>query len=304
MISQAAIQIEGSYCCWLKDVDSSITLQRLKVPQAHDAATGYMRYTDRKTWGLKKTRFVPGWIRRNVNRSETAFNWTQTQDLTIEELLVAGVRSFDLRIWVPETGEPHFHHGAMLIFQPFYATLQNMISFLEAHTSEFLYVLLIMSGPGDYMSVYSRYRDMCGDRFRTENNAARLTLGDVRGTMLTYSNHFDPEMISYYKTFETADCTGSRNRIVHDWEEMKMYYLKCFPRSEAKDQVFVTQLHTQVDVTTIKNSGDGGLQKHTLRFNKQLMPWLKNQAKRNMNIVEMDFYRPAYTKVFVDLNRL
>ena len=297
-------EIDGEYCCWLSKLPDSTMLRNLRVPQAHDTATGMMKSDDPSTWKLKDLKFLPKFLQKKANNFHV-FKWTQTQDMNVKELLFAGIRSLDLRIWVPKTGRPIFsttaRFGSLLISSRFW---NRSLGFsLKIQTSS-LYVLFIFSGPGNIPKVWKEVKEVVGDqKLFVTHNAKDLSLVDVRGKLLAYSNDVLPEvptMLSYYKTFSGPNCTGKMDFIAKNWEELQTMYIPCFPRPGDENNIFVTQLHTQVDLGAIKkNKGSGGIKAATRRFNSRLIRWLKKNKKHKvMNIIEFDYWRPSFMSVF------
>ena len=301
-------RVNGRYCCWLSKIRDDTLLRDLRVPQAHDCATGFMK--TRKDWYLSDIKYVPSWVSKQASRISTIGAWTQTQSLTIEEQLLACVRSFDLRITVDKQNEPCFHHGIVRILDSdaVYNTFHHFRDFLESHPDEFLYLLMILDdgSKGDKQVVFDELLGILGDTASTAlaKDSDSLRVFDVRGKALVFTNCMKDtkEMISYYKTFETP-CKGEKNRIVHSWEEILEIYLPCFPLEEDKNKLFVTQTHIQVDLKTIKESDKKkkGIRELTGKFNAKLLAWLMNPLTRNrkMNVIEFDYFKADYMQAFL-----
>jgi len=298
----------GKYCNWLNLIRDDVKLYKLRILQSHDSCTGLMNFYDRSTWQFMEMKYLPSFMANALNRSETIAKWSITQSMTIAEQLNAGVRSFDLRVFAQKDGNILMHHGAIIIKVNFFDILQTLLTFLSEHPTEFLYVLLKISGDGDKDDVWQNFLNMSGDLLilPTCSDTRRLTVGEVRGKLLAWSAQpkftgTNNDIISYYKTYAEKGCKGEVNKIARNWTEFEEMYMPCFPLGKDKNNLFVFQLHNQVDLSLIKNIvGGGGIMAASRRFNAHAMKWLKTHGNsRDLNIIEMDYIKSGFIRDFI-----
>jgi len=296
-------KVEGVYSCWLGDMPDDTPLLTLRIPACHNCATGYQQRYDSSTSRLQQFKYIPKVVTDAIGGINSVFKWTQNQVLTIEEQLLAGVRSFDLRVWC-EKEQTIFNHGARLIQHDFFETVRNMSKFLQDNPGEFIYVLMKISGPGNHDTAWEKYNQIMTSSIHNVD-AGKMVLGDVRGAAITYCLPYTEDIVSYFKTFDGANCTGERNTICRSWKDLEEKYIDCFPLKTEAGKVYVTQLHAQVDYKTVKeNEGSGGILTLSSNVNAHLLQWFRKndgQKSRHMNIIEIDYYKPNFTKVFINV---
>lgn len=305
--------VKGNYCNWLKLIRDDVQLYKLRILQSHDTSTGYMNYFDRTTWKFAETKFLPGFVEKAINKSDTIAKWSITQSMTIEEQLAAGVRSFDLRVHTNKNNEIWMHHGAIIIKVNFFDIVQILLKFISEHPSEFIYILLKISGDGNKDEIWNKFVNICDTKLILPNSGdnRQLTVGDVRGKLLAWSANpmfsgTNNDIISYYKTFSSPGCKGELNEIARDWSEFEQKYMPCFPLEKDKDTLFVFQLHNQVDFKKIRSQkGGGAIMASSRRFNAQALKWLKTYGNsRNLNVIEMDYIKTGFISTFIwNLNK-
>jgi 1-phosphatidylinositol phosphodiesterase len=143
---------------WMADVDDTRGLAALSIPGTHDTGALHEPY--------------PG--------------LAQTQDLTIDEQLAAGVRYFDVRC-------RHFQdsflifHGAIDQDQTFAQVLTTMYAFLDAHPSEALIVSIMEESmpyqvTRSFEATFADYVSAAPDRWAMSASLPRL--GGVRGRLV------------------------------------------------------------------------------------------------------------------------
>jgi hypothetical protein len=299
--------VNGKYCNWLGLVRDDVLLHKLRILQAHDASTGFMDFYNRHTWKFAKVKYLPDFVGSLLNRSETVAKWSITQDLTIAEQLSSGVRSFDLRVFVNEAGEACMHHGLIIVKVNFFDLINTLLSFIHNHPAEFVYTLLKFSGPGAIDTVWNTFVERCGDKLKTPTLAEGNTLkvSDVRGKIIAWSaekKYTDiNDITSYYKTFDQPNCTGELTAITRDWKDFKTLYEPCFPLRTDRENLFVFQLHSQIDATKIKNQkGGGAILASSRQFNGHALQWLRAvKPSRPLNVIEMDYIRTGFVNVFI-----
>jgi len=143
---------------WMANVDDARGLAELSMPGTHDSGANFEPYP-----GLAKT-----------------------QDLTIAEQLLAGVRYFDVRC---RHVEDRFliYHGAIDQNQSFDDVLASMFAFLDDHPSETLIVSIKEEAMSDhptrsFEATFAAYVAQAPERWALEPVVPRL--GDVRGKLV------------------------------------------------------------------------------------------------------------------------
>lgn len=162
------------YTMWMKYLPDSRLVTDLSLPGAHDAVT------------------AEGW--NNEMMAQFGDMMAKCQDLTIQQLLEAGVRVFDLR---PErvstadfTYELRCSHGMMstkLLVVDFFRKLQT---WLAQHPSEFCILTVQLSATNDKKAWGQEFNTLItSDEFKTlfTNFKPRLTVGEMRGHVLMLS---------------------------------------------------------------------------------------------------------------------
>ncbi len=156
--------------CWMTNLPDSVPVAALSVPGAHNAASGTVR-------GIGKC-----------------------QQLTLQELLEAGVRCFDLRPTLNRrktsgsyqaTGLGTIHHGWADTRTSLAEAFTTFNAFLEGHPGEML-IILMRNETGDrYLkgpALDNAFVDFMADFIRQQPHIAplrsRMTLGDCRGRII------------------------------------------------------------------------------------------------------------------------
>ena len=324
------------YCCWLSNILDGTLLHSLRIPQSHNSATGEMIVSDRSTWDLANTRLEEELqgihFQISVDRDtriRTAGKWSKTQDLTLYEQLISGVRSFDIRVYVPRDGsEPYHHHGTVMMkSSTLVGTMRLFHKFLQDHSSEFINVILVFTTNGTGYQTNDEYtmsdrvrlnsiitniqrafvdRDGSHQYIMGNDSVAQMTLGEVRGKIIFYTDPIishTEQIISYYETYENDTATET-TVICRNWSDIEKLYIPCFPILGDEDLMHVQQIHTQVDKKTIQDYRYMGLRTLSIITNGHVIQWLYNRKPSDaMNIIEMDFFTPSFMDAFIHLNR-
>jgi hypothetical protein len=291
-------------CKWMKLISGSTLLKDIAIPQAHDSATGYFRFADRTSWRLELPVNAPKVMTSAATRIKAIKDWSKTQDLSCEQQLTSGVRCFDMRVFVTCT-ETIFHHGAVVMNHSFWETLANFIVFQEKHKSETVILILVVSGNGDHENFFGRLMyEIDGTGFVVGGDAS-LTLEECRGKFVLFTepvSHNLAQITSDYKIFNQPKCKGERTEIVRTFEDFTRDYLPCFPLAKDAGNVHVMQCHTQVDLKTIAK--EKNIRTSAAKFNSKFISYMKSMKgrARKWNIIELDFFRPSFMRVFDSLN--
>lgn len=280
---------------WQGCVRDDVFLHHLRLPQAHDAATGLIRTGGPNSWKISEERFTPC----RLVSPETARMWAQTQDLNIQEQLLSGIRSLDLRVWVPQEVDvhPHFHHGCVLIPVSLECVLTQVKTFLCVlnKPSEFVYVHIRTSGPGNKARAQDVIKTVLESCVVNQKDAEKVS--DVRGKVVLFSDldHNNPPMFSYPRT-QDGD-------IVRKWHDFENRYIPYFPRDDDQNQekLFVIQAHPQVDFWTIVWSGYESLEGLARAFNSDAKNWFaeKKNQDRKLNVIEFDYWDVSMAELFL-----
>lgn len=175
MIAIVAIFLLTSTVCmaddWMKQLDDNAYLSQISIPGTHDSATGE-GWTG--TWG---TMFGP--------------SMGLTQELNIAGQLNCGVRAFDLRPCV-DNDKLVINHGILQTKATFPGTLQQLVSFVKEHPTEFVIVIMRHETDGDDNN--SQWGTMIYNCLNSSDIRPTLadykrdiTVGELRGKVLVLS---------------------------------------------------------------------------------------------------------------------
>ena len=147
---------------WQSTIPGNVPFTFLSLPGAHDAATKGM-----------------------------AANTTECQSLSIGELLASGVRSLDLRPYATSSttaDNMYIYHGSSRSNVLFKTALSDVVSFLSAHPSETVFILMHEEDDNSldaWRSAVLACLQNVADHIKVIDN--NMTLDDCRGKMVVIS---------------------------------------------------------------------------------------------------------------------
>lgn len=280
---------------WMAGLRDDVPLREVRIPQAHDAATGHIDAKAPATYAIPRGLPVGPTI-----------GWAKTQNLTIPQQLEAGVRSIDLRVRIAKDGTASLHHGPIYVrgYTPADA-MHDIAHFLCANPSEVVVLVLVLSGEKRHFPNFVRRKLPPGRIVARRGTRDDWTVGRLRGQVLVFPDCTPPlgrSIVSYYKTFRNADCVGKRDTIVHTFDRLREHYLPCFPLAEDEGKVFVTQLHTQTNLPTMLRTR-GGVRALAKPFNLAALAWLGGvMPEQRLNVLEFDFWEEHFLTTVLRLN--
>jgi hypothetical protein len=213
-------------------------MDELVLLQAHDCGTAMMTRNDRTSWTMKPMKYLPNFVSTNMNRIRGIFDFVKTQNRTISDMLsILGVRSFDMRCFVPEhVQNTHFHHGVIFGNYLVSSALQIIVQFLDANPSEFVHIILVLNGPGNHIDFRNFLREMIGlKHVYGGQNIASKNIGDgMRGKCIVWydANHnkerenmsnteIQSEILSNYKYSDK--CSNSQEHWKGEYNSITNY---------------------------------------------------------------------------------
>ena len=288
---------EINYGQWMQYLADSRLVADLSLPGAHDACTG------------------EGWVEGyglNILADATA----KCQDLTIQQLLVAGVRVFDLRpeyMWKSD-GEYELRctHGPMttnLLVVNFFRKLQK---YLADNPTEFCLITAQLSATTDMEAWAREFNALVrSDEFKGlfADFKPRLTVGEMRGhvLMLTKDEYSEKPLGGYcYKWYEGGELEKQMaNRIKGPDSESPLWVQDYWDdvTREQKDKALTDMLEASVKrdltadapawVINFPSCYIGGALSDNYRLNAEsanvlTINWLA-EHKGSVGVIYMDF---------------
>lgn len=176
---------------WMGDLSDDAFICQVSIPGAHDACSS-------KFSGLLASIYK---------------GTSQTQSLTVPQMLDAGIRLFDLRPCVSGS-KLHINHGIASTSYDFDPIMQNLIDYVTAHPTEFCVVMIRHESEGDSNS--DKFGDMLQAslakiKSRLVDFRPNLTVGEARGKVLFISRDNYTAPIYGGRTVDLADNRSSIN---------------------------------------------------------------------------------------------
>lgn len=172
------------YPNWMSDIDDSLKLTELSLPGTHDSGAY-------KTGGVS----------------------VETQSMSIEEQLNAGIRAFDLRVGKTPLCPLHIFHGATCQIDLSLAAVMNTIPhWLASHQTETVVIRLKKEygepAFADVKALLQADYYYGGSSGETKENP---TLGELRGKMFIMKNGWASTDVIGPKNWLSSTCAGSSN---------------------------------------------------------------------------------------------
>lgn len=152
---------------WMKKLHSLRKINRLSIPGTHNSASMY------------------------------GGDSVQTQSLTLEKQLDAGIRFLDLRL-MQKGSTLHFYHGSISQDQTFNEALDVIIQFLKDNPSEMVIIRIKEENKPEKPTetfadlIYGHVKQNIDFFHKTTQSLSALTLGDVRGKIVILQDFSNP----------------------------------------------------------------------------------------------------------------
>lgn len=312
---------------WMRALSSDIadkSLNEIVIPGTHDSATNLISFSSK----VAQEQDVPHWLNKlryiGVGFIPTGViaKWSKTQNRTIKQQLMDGIRYLDLRVVYRDSNKAYYTvHG--LYGEKIDDVLRQVKEFADRHPREIiildfnhLYNMKPKEGNSRNKGLINKIKNAFGDKLAPNTFGPKTKIGDFwkegYQIIVLYGNN---------RSVQENDFLWSQKQISSPWpnkqsiKELKPVLdkeLENWNGEDNKDRLFVLQCILTPNGKTIKSAfvpfskAPKNIKAFTNPVKVNIKNWLNEWQGKDygMNIILLDFFDdPTIINQIIDLNR-